>query len=70
MNIKSVTIGGWFQRTTLHLTEVYSFLSGKDMTGLDKKVLQKNLKSLGVKKFERVSDELEYLEVSLKILSF
>lgn len=66
MNIKSVTIGGWFQRTTLHLTEVYSFLSGKDLPGLDKKVLHKNLKSLGLKKFERVSDELEYLEVSLK----
>lgn len=66
MNIKSVTIGGWFQRTTLHMTEVYSFLSGKELKGLDKKVLQKNLKNLGVVSFERVSEEIEYLEVSLK----
>ena len=63
MNIQSITIGGWFQRTTLHLTEIQSFLNGKDLIGLDKKVLQKNLKSIGVKRFERVADEIEYLEV-------
>jgi len=66
VNIKSITIGGWFQRTTLHLTEVYSFFAGKDLIGLDKKILQKNLKTLSVQKFERVSDEIEYIEVSLK----
>lgn len=66
MNIKSITIGGWFQRTTLHLTEVYTFLSGKDLVGLDKKVLQKNLKSLGVTNFKRVTDKIEYLEVGLR----
>lgn len=48
------------------MTEVYSFLSGKDLPSLDKKVLQKNLKNLGVISFERVSEEIEYLEVNLK----
>lgn len=66
MNIKSITIGGWFQRTTLHLTEIYSFLSGKDLIGLDKKILQKNLKSLNIKNFKRVSGEIEFIEVELK----
>jgi hypothetical protein len=66
MHVKSLTIGGWFQRTTLHLTEIYSFLSGKDIKELDKKILQKNLKNLGVLDFRRVVDEIEYLEVKLK----
>jgi hypothetical protein len=66
MLIKSVTIGGWFQRTTLHLSEIQFFLNGKDILGLDAKVLQKNLKSLGVKHFERVVDEIEYLVLDLQ----
>jgi len=66
MLIKSVTIGGWFQRTTLHLSEIQFFLTGKDILGLDAKVLQKNLKSLGVKHFERVVDEIEYLVLDLQ----
>lgn len=66
MLVKSISIGGWFQRTTLHLTEVFLFLSGKELKALDKNILSKNLKSLGVISVERVSERIEFLQVNFK----
>ena len=41
MKIKSIYIGGWFQRTTLQLSEVYDFLrEGTSQIGLDAAELQ------------------------------
>ena len=66
MKIKSITIGGWFQRTTLHLTEIYDFLNENNSSSLkflDHKLLQSNFKKLKIKTVERVADEIEYLKV-------
>ncbi len=43
-----------------------NFLSGKDLLGLDKKVVTKNLKNLKVKSCERVVAEMEYLDIVLE----
>lgn len=29
MKINSISVGGWFQRTTLQLSEIYDFLRGE-----------------------------------------
>jgi hypothetical protein len=61
----SITIGGWFQRTTLHLTELQNFFSGNSVFGLNSDILNKNLIDLKVKNFERVVDEIEFLKIKL-----
>lgn len=38
MNIEKIYIGGWFQRTTLQLSEIYDFVrEGTSALNLDKK---------------------------------
>ncbi|MEK6825484.1 MAG: hypothetical protein AABY00_01725 [Nanoarchaeota archaeon] len=65
MDIEEATIGGWFQRTTLHLTEVYDFLStGKSESGLDKVKLNLLRTNLHILNVERKNGLLEYIEVS------
>ncbi len=62
MNIKTVYVGGWFQRTTLHLSEIYDFLrdakSGLALDPAKLKSLQKKLDieslHLTLRGFERV----------------
>ena len=50
MKVEKIYIGGWFQRTMLHLSEVYRFLKdGTSDLALDSRVLQKNRKSLNIK---------------------
>lgn len=64
MKIQKIFIGGWFQRTTLHLSEIYDFLKGED-TPLDlKKGRLKNLrKDLNITRVDMVMGKLEYISV-------
>lgn len=49
MKISNVSIGGWFQRTMLQLSEIYDFLrESKTQLKLDEKKLQKYRKSLKI----------------------
>lgn len=55
-----VVFGGWYQRTTLHLTEIYDlFAFGKSELNLDKEKLKELHQAL---KFVSVSREAGYLE--------
>lgn len=59
-----ITFGGWYQRTTMHLTEFYQFIiEGTSRLNLDKKKLLEFKKNLDIKKVERKTDYLEYVEV-------
>ncbi len=49
MKISNVSIGGWFQRTMLQLSEIYDFLrEGKSQLALDEDKLQEFRKSLKI----------------------
>ena len=62
MKIEKINIGGWFQRTTLQLSEVYDFLRTADsQLKLDKKKLKKLHEELDIKDVEYSVDGLEYL---------
>ncbi len=74
MQIKRVYIGGWFQRTTLHLSEIYDFLrDGYSSLELDKNKLKELQKNLDIESTELKVDSLEHIEmvskngISLKI---
>ena len=64
MVIQKIYIGGWFQRTTLHLTEVWDFIKYKksrlDFTESD---LDKFYFVVGVSAASREGGPLEYVEV-------
>lgn len=63
MEIEEVFIGGWFQRTTLHLTEVYDFLSrAESELELDAVRLQEMRRALELHNVERKNWLLEYVE--------
>lgn len=54
--------GGWYQRTTLHLSEVYDFLyRGKTKLPLDLHKLQRLKDDLNFESVSRQSDYLEYV---------
>lgn len=59
-----LTFGGWYQRTTLHLTEVYDFFKeGKSyVTGLDPQKLQSLVKQLDLVEVSRQAGHLEYVQ--------
>ncbi|MDD5099115.1 MAG: hypothetical protein PHP35_02125, partial [Candidatus Colwellbacteria bacterium] len=60
-NIK-VSFGGWYQRTTLHLSEIYDFfVSGSSKLPLDADKLKKLRKSLNLVEVSRESGYLEYV---------
>lgn len=74
MKIQRVYIGGWFQRTTLHLSEIYDFLrDGYSSLELDKKKLKELQKNLDIESAELKVDGLEHIDmastngISLKI---
>ncbi|HEY4516198.1 MAG TPA: hypothetical protein VJH67_03375 [Candidatus Paceibacterota bacterium] len=74
MQIRRVYIGGWFQRTTLHLSEIYDFLrEGYSNLELDKKKLKELQQNLDIQSTELKVDGLEHIEltstngISLKI---
>ena len=62
-----VVFGGWYQRTTLHLSEVHRFLlHGTSELDLDKEKLKILRTGLGLMSVNRIVGHLEYLEVETK----
>lgn len=67
MKIKRVYIGGWFQRTTLHLSEIYDFLRTKTSgLKLDEKKLQFLHANLGLDSTELKVEGLETIHIRTK----
>lgn len=65
MNIEKIYIGGWFQRTTLQLSEIYDFVrEGTSELALDKKKLIKLHNNLNMKEIEYGVDGLEYIMIT------
>lgn len=63
----TLTFGGWYQRTTMHLTEIFQFVSeGVSKLDLDKDNLLRLRDSLQIEKAQRKSDYLEYIEIITK----
>ena len=75
MVIQTIYIGGWFQRTTLHLTEIWNLLSeGKFdpyVSGMAADVsvseLRKVVASLGIREVSRESGPLECILIETKV---
>ncbi|MFA6551353.1 MAG: hypothetical protein WCV41_02380 [Patescibacteria group bacterium] len=64
MTIQKIYIGGWFQRTTLHLTEIWDFLKNeKSNLDFPQKKLNEARQALALKKVSRESGPLEYISV-------
>lgn len=62
-----VVFGGWYQRTTLHLSEVHRFLlHGTSDLDLSEQKLKKLRKNLDLKSVKRIIGYLEYLEIKIK----
>lgn len=62
MTIERVYVGGWFQRTTLHLSEIYDFLKeGVSPLNLDKKNLESLRKALELETLEMRVGNLEHI---------
>lgn len=67
MKIERIYIGGWFQRTTLQLSEIYDFIrEGSSELSLDKKKLVKLHDALEIKDVTYGVDGLEYLLISTR----
>jgi hypothetical protein len=67
MKVKALYLGNWFQRTQLHLSEVHDFLVGEPSPlKLDKKILAKNRKALGVLDIHTHIGRLNSLRVNIK----
>ncbi|MCL2094684.1 hypothetical protein FWH13_01030 [Candidatus Saccharibacteria bacterium] len=64
MQIEKIYIGGWFQRTMLHLTEVYNLLKNGEsfLKALDPDKLKKLQQSLDVKQLDYIVDGFERVE--------
>jgi len=64
MKITKIGIGGWFQRTTLQLSEIHEFLlTGESRLELDSKQLQKLRTNMNMQEITYGIDGLEYLEI-------
>ena len=62
MTIQKIYIGGWFQRTTLHLTETWDFLKhGRSNLDFPKEKLDEARDSLSLNEVSRESGPLEYI---------
>ena len=62
MNVSRIYIGGWFQRTSLHLAEIYDFLRGKDSPlQLEPERLRAFRDRLTIHGLEFVNDDFEYV---------
>jgi hypothetical protein len=67
MDAKRIYIGSWFQRTTLHLSEVYDFMTtGESPLDLDKKKLKKLKNNLNLVSVEDIHDDFEYIKATTK----
>lgn len=61
--IENIYLGYWYQRTTLHLSEIYDFLkNAKSPLDLERKKLEKFQTDLQVKNLEMKIGYFEYLE--------
>lgn len=59
----TITLGGWYQRTTLHLSEVHGFFeSGYSKLPLNKQRLHELFTGLKLESVERHADFFEYVE--------
>ncbi len=62
MRIQKIYIGGWFQRTTLHLTEIWDFLKhGKSNLDFPQEKLDAARELLALKDVRRESGPLEFV---------
>jgi len=62
-----VTFGGWYQRTTLHLTEVYDFLkNGRTRLSLSKSRLERYYNRLRLKSVSRELGKFEYVKAETR----
>lgn len=62
-----ITYGGWYQRTTLHLSEIYDLMAlGKSNLDLDKDKLKELQKSLEIENITREAGYLEYIKAKTK----
>ena len=67
MKIERIYIGGWFQRTMLHLTEIYDFLrEGTSRLGLNKKKLTDLHLALDIETLQFNTDGFEYVTFTTK----
>lgn len=67
MQIHKIYIGGWFQRTTLHLTEMWDFLKhGTSHLDFPKDKLNEARNLLSLSEIRRESGPLEYIYVTTK----
>jgi hypothetical protein len=67
MKIQRIYIGGWFQRTTLHLTEIWDFLKHKKShSDFPAKKLLEAQAVLGITLLERRTAGLEYIYAETK----
>jgi len=63
MKVKNIYLGYWYQRTTLHLSEVYDFLSGRTSPlDLDPQKLKNFQTNLDISGVEMKIGYLEYIE--------
>jgi hypothetical protein len=64
---QKIYIGGWFQRTTLHLSEIYDFLKdARSPLSLDKKKLKTLQTALGLQSVEMHVAHLDHIHVHAK----
>ncbi len=64
---KLVTYGGWYQRTTLHLSEAFDFfLAGKSKLALDRQKLKSLHKKLELTEISRQTSYFEYIKAITK----
>ncbi|MCI0620008.1 hypothetical protein L0Y40_03205 [Candidatus Wolfebacteria bacterium] len=62
MKIEQTYIGGWFQRTTLHLSEIYDFIQGEESPlGFDNNKLAKLRQALFIKEAHLEQGDLEHI---------
>ena len=62
-----VTYGGWYQRTTLHLSEIYDlFALGKSGLNLSKKKLSQFHKKFNFDSVTREAGYFEFIKASCK----
>lgn len=68
MKIEKIYIGGWFQRTTLHLTEIYDFLnSGHSELDFVPEKLKTLREDLGLENITRHNWFLEYISARSRL---
>ncbi len=66
-NKYKITYGGWFQRTTLHLSEIYElFSAGVSRLNLSKEEVTKFYDALELEKVTRESGYFEYVKATTK----